>query len=235
MAVCVPKHLICSTFVPAYVTVSTINLSVTNETRSRLVTGNNFWRSIDAGVGENSIEVESVWLDAGSGVTSVSADVRTVRLTITEDSTTEIYGASQLRGAGSDWSVNAGPALASQITVSSILVEMNQNDNPQPWPASPVLDPFVDEFASTALSGGTGPPLTGSTIQTGPYRALVFVQFSEAGVANGSQVEVRLIQEWRNVVGGSTLEFGWETFSEALGSTCFDSASVSADFCDTGL
>ena len=231
MAVCVPKHLICSTFVPAYVTVSTINLSVTNEVRSRLATGNNFWRSIDAGVGENSIEVESVWLDAGSGVTSVSADVRTVQLTVTEGATSEVYGASQFRGAGSDWSVDAGPALASQISASSVLVEMNQTDNPQPWPpASPFG--FVDEFASTSLAGGTGPPLTGSSIQTSPYRAILFVQFSEEGIANGSQVEVRLIKEWRIIAGGST--FDWEPFSDVLGSTCFDPVSVSADFCDTG-
>ena len=90
-------------------------------------------------------------------------------------------------------------------------------------------------FASATLAGGTGPPLTGSTIQTSPYRAIIFIQFSEEGIANGSQVEVRLLREWRNVVGGSTLEFAWEPFSDALGSACFDPLSVSAAFCDEGL
>lgn len=234
MAVCLPKHHICSTFVPNYTTVTNIALTVANETRSRLEVGNNFFRSINAGAGENTIEVESVWLDGGSSVTSVSADVRTVHLTVTEGATTELYTASQLRGGGSNWTTDAAPALSSQISVSSALIEMNQTDNPQPWPPASPLG-FVDEFASTSLAGGTGAPANGSTTQTGPLRAMIFIQNSEEGIANGSQVEVLQLKEWRNVVGGSQLQFDWEIFSDALGSTCFDPVSVSADFCDTGL
>lgn len=220
---------------PDYNTTTNIALTVTNETRGRLEAGNNFFRSIDAGAGENTIEVESVWLDGASGVTSVSADVRTVHLTVTEGATTELYAASQLRGGGSSWSTDAGPALGSQIAVNSILIEMNQTDTQQPWPPASPLG-FVDEFASTALAGGTGAPaLPGSVIQTGPLRAMIFIQNSEQGVANGTLSEVLLLKEWRNVIGGSTLEFGWETFNDVLGSTCFDPVSVSAAFCDTGL
>jgi hypothetical protein len=264
MAGLLPKHIICSTFTPIFTPASTISLLVFNETRGRLEDGNSFFRSIGIGDVQNDISVESEWLDSGSSVTSVSADVAFVRITIRSNGDTEIYVADQSRGGGSDWSVDATDALSSQINLSSSLIEMDKLDIQQPWPpASPAG--YVDNFSEINLSGGSGQPTTGpgSAVQTGPHHALIFVQNSELGQDTGELAEILEVREWRNTIGGSPFDFAWSGWEQNIlgfdvvgwddegwdieasgvldpttGLPGFDpenDPAASAAFCDTGL
>jgi len=243
MTICIPKHIICSTFVPDFTPSATkCVLQTFDERKARLASGNSFFRSLDVGADEDDIIILSQWLDASAAVTVVASDVATVRLTISKSgASTEIFSASQTFDASVVWTLDARPALASQINLSSSLISMNKCD----IETSSVLsgssggsNAFQNFFASTNLAGGDGGPTTipTSSIRTGPAQALVLINLSELSNSIGNLVEILETREWRNVIGGSAGEFDWKARQDPVqGSTCFNPETVASDFCDTGL
>jgi len=239
--ICLPKHFICSTFVPDF-TPGPENsvLQTFDEKRGRLETGNSFFRSIDVGTIQNSISVKSEWLENIGGSIFVptleASNTVRVRLTVTDGSALETFLANQLFGV-STWSLDGRAALASQIDASSLLIEMGKTDTQQPWPlASTAM--FQGTFITTNLSGAEGGPITipTSSIRTGPIHAFILINFSEINSSVGTMAEINEMREWRNVVGGSPLEFDWACRLDPVqGSTCFDPETVASNFCDTGL
>lgn len=67
---------------------------------------------------------------------------------------------------------------------------------------------FLTSFPDTKLAGGDGLPETPAGISTGPSRALVYLNYSEA--ANGSLAEASEIYEW---VGESATSGNWKRYS----------------------
>jgi hypothetical protein len=238
--ICLPKHYICSTFVPDFTPgpEKTVLQSFT-ESRGRLAKGNSFFRSIGVGTAENSTTVEAEWLENIGGSVYVptlfASNTARARITISDGSAIETFSANQTFGVSS-WATDARANLASQINDSSVFIRMNITDTQQPWPAA--ASNFQDKFETTNLAGAQGPPSTEptSSIRTGPIHSLVLVTFSEINSAVGTLAEVSEIREWQNVIGGSPTEFAWsDRLDPVPGCTCFDPETVDSDFCDTGL
>jgi len=239
--ICLPKHFICSTFVPDF-TPGPENsvLQAFDEKRGRLQTGNSFFRSINVGTSQNSISVRSEWLeDIGGSVfvpTLEASNTVRVRLTVTDGSATETFLANQFFGV-STWSLDGRGVLASQVNASSLLIRMGKTDTQQPWPVASTAM-FQGTFVATNLSGGEGGPTTipTSSIRTGPIHSFILINFSEINSSVGTLIEINATREWRNVVGGSANEFDWgDRLDPVQGSTCFDPETVASNFCDTGL
>jgi hypothetical protein len=238
--ICLPKHYICSTFVPDFTPgpEKTVLQSFT-ESRGRLAKGNSFFRSIGVGTGENSTTVEAEWLENIGGSVYVptlfASNTARARITISDGSAIETFSANQTFGVSS-WATDARASLASQVNACSAFIQMNITDVQQPWPVA--VSNFQDKFETTNLAGAGGPPSTtpSSTIRTGPIHSFVLVTFSEANSPVGTLVEISEMREWRNVIGGSPTEFDWGVRLDPVsGSTCFDPETVDSDFCDTGL
>ena len=124
--ICLPKHFICSTFLPDF-TPGPENsvLQTFDEKRGRLQTGNSFFRSIDVGTIQDNTSVRSEWLeDVGGGVfvpTLEASNTVRVRLTVTDGSALETFLANQFFGV-STWSLDGRAALASQVNTNSLLI-----------------------------------------------------------------------------------------------------------------
>jgi len=247
--ICLPKHIICNTFVPDFTPGPTkCVLQTFDERKARLTSGGSLFRSLDIGADEDAITIEAVWLDPSGSVTLITSNVETVRLTISKSgASTEIFSASQVLDTDTVWLEDARPQLASQVNASSVLISMNKCDIETSFVLSGSgggSNAFQNIVSTTNLSGGDGGPTTvpTSSIRTGPFQALFFVNDSELSNSIGNLVETLEIREWRNVIGGSANEFDWLAKQDPVpGSTCFDPEAIAASaggtsaFCATGL
>jgi len=243
MTICIPKHIICSTFIPDFTPSATkCVLQTFDEKKARASAGNSHFRSVDVGADEDNIVVSLDWIAAAGSVTMVDSDVSTVRLTISKSgASTEIFSASQEHDASVVWTIDGRLELASQVNASSALITMNKCDLETSFVlsgSSGGSNAFQNFFASTNLAGGDGgpTPIPTSSIRTGPFQALVLINLSELSNSIGNLVEILETREWRNVIGGSAGEFDWKARQDPVqGSTCFNPETVASDFCDTGL
>jgi len=65
---------------------------------------------------------------------------------------------------------------------------------------------------------------------------MILISFSEIDSSTGDFTNIQEIREWRNVIGGSVLEFDWlPEFIPVPGITCYDPETVASDFCASGL
>ncbi len=248
--ICLPKHFICSTFIPDFTPGPEKSvLQSFTESRGRLAKGNSFFRSIGVGAAENSTTVEAEWLENIGGSVFVptlfASNTSRARITVSDGSAIETFSANQTFGVSS-WATDGRASLASQINASSAFIRMNKTDTQQPWPPSSSAGEvnFQDKFETINLAGAQGPPVTipTSSIRTGPIHSLVLVTFSELSSSVGTLIEVSEIREWQNVIGGSPTEFDWsDRLDPVPGSTCFDPETIAAStggtsaFCAVGL
>jgi hypothetical protein len=246
--ICIPKHIICSTFVPDFTPGPTkCVLQTFDERKARASAGNSHFRSLDVGADEDNVVVSVDWIAAGGSVTIVDSEVATVRLTISKGASTEIFSACQIFQSGDVWDVDGRLELASQVNASSALISMNKCDLETSFAlsgSSGGSNAFQNFFASANLSGGDGGPTTipTSSIRTGPFQAMIFINDSELSNSIGNLVETLETREWRNVIGGSANEFDWLAKQDPVeGSTCFNPEAIAASaggtsaFCATGL
>ena len=150
MSVCVPKHVVCGTYVPDFTPGNEpCTLQSFNETRAILGVVGVFFRSIDVGAQNNLIQLSCEWQKevpplSGTWVqTSVDDECERVEVIITDGTTTETYYADQYGSLSIippfdfEWTANAVSSLETQINSASILVRMNITDTQQPWPETP--------------------------------------------------------------------------------------------------
>ena len=178
-----PKYheLICDTYTPDFTASSTpCTLQTTTESRSRLVGGGTFFRSVDVQTaydvdniklectvtaapseGDNSVDdVEFKVTDAFSVVTTYNFQQKydTVEMSCT------LNGVSQLRS----------------LLSNNPIVNMPILDTQQPWNSSiDDSDCLLSSFGSTNMSGGNGPPVPTIAVRTGPAYSLFHISDSE--------------------------------------------------------
>lgn len=196
MSVCVPKHIICGSYIPDFEPGTTsCNIQSFTERRSRLTIGGSHFRSIYAGSLGDSVTVSCVWQYSigGSPETWVNTtdytQVERVEVTISDGITTEVYHAYQSYTFTSPqgWDVSAIPSLRSEINANSAIIYMPFED--RSWNASTDDADFLNLFPATNLSGGAAAlpdsPLTHMPkIRTGPVYDIVHIRQSE--IPNGA-------------------------------------------------
>ena len=134
MSVCVPKNIVCGTYVPDFVPGNQpCILQSFNETRARLLGGGAFFRSVDVGAQNNIIRVSCIWQQL-VGVIWVNTSSPTlcgrIELTITNGIITETYHADQsgttvlpvgMEPGVFSWNINAIPSMETQLLSSGLV------------------------------------------------------------------------------------------------------------------
>ena len=243
MAGCLPKHIICGTYIPDFTPGPTpCTLQSATERRSRLVAGGTFFRSIGFSVSENSIQIKCeqlsyIYTGSGTILLPVIGDTitETFRITITKGIVTETFDAVQ----GSEYqsvedpptvftdtwviTTSAIPSFRSQINGTSTLITVPASDGIQPWNAGTDDAVTMSTFAYTNMAGGL-PTAPSVTIRTGPIYSIL--QLTGTEDINGNSVTGTTIKYW-GYGGGSVL--GWNVFNPET--ECYNPNNIPPGFC----
>lgn len=243
MTGCLPKHIICGTYIPDF-TPGPIpcTLQDTIERRGRLVAGGTFFRSIGFSVSENSIQIKCeqvsyIYAGTGTILLPVVGDTitETLRITITKGAAVEIFNATQISEYQSVedpptvftdmWVVttSAIPSFRSQINGTSTLITMPSIDGIQPWDSGVDDADSMSVFAVTNMTGGS-PVAPSSAIRTGPIYSIL--HFTGTEDINGNPVTSTFIKYWGY---GGTSILGWYLFNPET--ECYDPANIPPGFC----
>jgi len=222
MSICVPRHIACGWYEPNFIAGNeSCELQIFTESRSRLLEGGTFFRSIEIGQHTENIQIGCKWQVATGGSPAwryygggdTLADVGQVELTITNGTTTEIFFAAQQivgspNGSPIIW-VNAIPNLRAQLIGSpsgSQLVDMPEDDiqtimggSPTTWKASLYDADYIGEFLLSNLVGGSGGPTTETEldkIRTGSVMTMLYIDQSESDNPDGSLSDVKETRYW---------------------------------------
>jgi hypothetical protein len=218
MSVCVPKHIICETYIPDFTPGNTpCTLQVFNELKSRLLIHGIFFRSLEVGTHQNNITVAATWqYEQTPGVwveTAIQEEVERVEVIVSDVTITETYHIPQsgeIDTGTQEWEWDAGiiSALNSAVNSSSVLIEVNPTeDAQQPWPEDPPpTEPtdHIEPFIATNLSGGDGgpndPTTHSPTIRTGPAMSMVYIADSERHTSDGTTEIINETRYWNGDV-----------------------------------
>lgn len=221
MSVCVPKHIVCQTYIPDFVADATVcTLQVFSERKSRLEAGGTLFRSVEVGTPTNNISVSCEWQTIGGVQTSIPDDVAQVKVIITDGVTIETYITPQSY-SDPNWVVNAIPNLRDQINTTnpSSLIRMPEFDTNEQFVEPVDIVTLVDadhlaEFVATNLSGGNGSPEVAglSGLRTGPVFSLVLIDSSEINNEDGKFDNIDEPRYWGQV-DGSPVTLDWLSFT----------------------
>lgn len=202
MAGLFPKYheLICDTYTPNFVAGATpCTMSSENVSRSRLVAGGTFFRSIEHGAvyPNNSIILECI-------VTLVSdiSDIQTydVVFNVTDkDGIVTPYTFQQKYNSDLSTCITNGVTTLRDKLATNPIVNMPIIDVIEPWDAATDDNPcLLTSFSKTALDGGVGLPIPPPTIRTGPTFTLYHANLWD-GNDDGTSKMYNKIFEWDGV------------------------------------
>jgi len=221
MSVCVPRHIVCQTYIPDFVAGATLcTLQVFSERKSRLEAGGTLFRSVEVGTPTNNISISCEWQTALGEQTSIPDDVTQVEVVITDGTTIETYNTPQSY-TDPNWVVSAIPDLRNQINTTnpSSLIRMPEFDTDERFVEPVDIVDTVDadhlaEFTAPNLSGGNGAPDVAGLVglRTGPSFSLVLIDSSEINNDDGTFDNIDTPIYWGQV-DGSPVTLDWLPFT----------------------
>jgi hypothetical protein len=193
-----PKYheLICNTYTPDFTAGSTSCTlqSAPLVTKSRLVAGGSFFRSVkDGGTGNvNAIVLECILTPRGG---SPDVDDGILRITNVDGTIQDVPFVQKYGGGSPHCIINGVDALRTALSGNTI-VTMPLLDDVQPWDAS-TNDAACEmsAFGPTPMGGATVLPDATAAIRTGPAYSLFHVLQAETG-DKGEITDVDAISEW---------------------------------------
>ncbi len=202
MSALFPKYheLICNTYTPPFVAGTSPSLIGSGDiTRSRLVAGGTFFRSVDVLFASNVNDIILQCVVVFTGIEGTDTNVYDVDFTITDPvgNITIIPTFTQKYNTDINSCVQNGVSILRSLLASNSIVNMPTTDVQQSWNASSNdSDCLLSSFGPTKMSGGAGVPTDTDSIRSGPAFTLFHVYESEENNANGSLTLLNQMIEW---------------------------------------